>query len=203
MSAVLNRLRAPLNPVVAGVVCGLFLLGTLAVMIESRASVLRNGVEIILKTEPIDPRDLMRGDYVRLGYGEGISVIKEDLVSGEWPEEDTVQPIWAVLSTGEDGLHEAREVHFSRPVEVEEGDVVMRSLPVRIRADRSDQRTNTINRTRFGIERYYVPEGEGLEIEKARNEGRTTVAVRVSEAGDAQIARLMIDGITLYEEPLY
>jgi len=203
MSAVLNRLRAPLNPVVAGVVCGLFLLGTLAVMIESRASVLRNGVEIILKTEPIDPRDLMRGDYVRLGYGEGISVIKEDLVSGEWPEEDTVQPIWAVLSTGEDSLHEAREVHFSRPVEVEEGDVVMRSLPVRIRADRSDQRTNTINRTRFGIERYYVPEGEGLEIEKARNEGRTTVAVRVSEAGDAQIARLMIDGITLYEEPLY
>lgn len=203
MSAVLNRLRAPLNPVVAAVVCGLFLLGTLAVMIESRASVLRNGVEIILKTEPIDPRDLMRGDYVRLGYGEGISVIKEELVSGEWPEEDTVQPIWVVLSAGEDGLHEAREVHFSRPVEVEEGDVVMRSLPVRIRADRSDQRTNTINRTRFGIERYYVPEGQGLAIEQARNEGRTTVAVRVSEAGDAQIARLMIDGITLYEEPLY
>ncbi|MEQ8307523.1 MAG: GDYXXLXY domain-containing protein [Hoeflea sp.] len=203
MSTVLNRLRAPLNPVVAGVVCGLFLLGTLAVMIESRASVLRNGVEIVLKTEPIDPRDLMRGDYVRLGYGEGISVIKEDLVSGEWPEEDTVQPIWVVLSAGEDGLHEAREVHFSRPVEVEEGDVVMRSLPVRIRADRSDQRTNTINRTRFGIERYYVPEGQGLVIEQARNEGRTTVAVRVSEAGDAQIARLMIDGITLYEEPLY
>jgi hypothetical protein len=39
-----------------------------------------------------------------------------------------------------------------------------------------------------------VPEGEGLEIEKARNEGRTTVAIRVSDAGVAQIARLMIDG---------
>lgn len=203
MSAVLKRLRTPLNPIVAGVVCGLFLLGTLAVMIESRASVLRNGVEIILKSEPIDPRDLMRGDYVRLGYGQGISVIPDEMVRGEWPEQDTVQPVWVVLSAGEEGLFAAREVRFSRPAEVEEGDVVMRSLPVRIRVARNGQGPNVIDRPRFGIERYYVPEGEGLEIEKARNEGRTTVAVRVSQAGDAQIARLMIDGETLYEEPLY
>jgi uncharacterized membrane-anchored protein len=203
MSAVLDRLRAPLNPVVAGVVCGLFLLGTLAVMIESRASILRDGVEVILKSEPIDPRDLMRGDYVRLGYGGGISVVEEDLVTGDWPERDTVQPIWVVLSAGEDGLHTAREVRFSRPVEVEEGDVVMRSLPVRIRVAGNGRQTSVIDPPRFGIERYYVPEGEGLEIEKARNEGRTTVAVRVSEAGDPQIARLMIDGETLYKEPLY
>ena len=56
---------------------------------------------------------------------------------------------------------------------------------------------------RFGIERYYVPEGEGLLIEDARNEGRTTVAIRVSASGEPQIARLMIDGETLYSEPLY
>ncbi|WP_422370222.1 GDYXXLXY domain-containing protein [Hoeflea sp.] len=203
MSAVLVRLRAPLNPFVAGVVCGLFLLGTLAVMIESRASVLRNGVEVVLKSEPIDPRDLMRGDYVRLGYGQGISVIGEDLVNDDWPDQDTVQPVWVILSAGEDGLHAAREVRFSRPAEIEEGDVVMRSLPVRIRVATNGRGANVIDRPRFGIERYYVPEGEGLEIEKARNEGRTTVAVRVSEAGDPQIARLMIDGETLYEEPLY
>ncbi|WP_420409507.1 GDYXXLXY domain-containing protein [Hoeflea sp.] len=203
MSAVLDRLRAPLNPIVAGIVCGLFLLGTLAVMIESRASVLRDGVEVILKSEPIDPRDLMRGDYVWLSYGEGISIVDEDLVKGEWPVGDTVAPVWVVLAAGEDGLHNAREMHFSRPVELEEGDVVMRSLPVRIRVAGERWSANIVDRPRYGIERYYVPEGEGLEIEKARNEGRTTVAVRVSEVGDPQIARLMIDGETLYEEPLY
>jgi uncharacterized membrane-anchored protein len=42
-------------------------------MIESRAAILRDGTEIVLQVEPIDPRDLMRGDYVRLQYGGGVS----------------------------------------------------------------------------------------------------------------------------------
>ena len=57
-----------LNPVVAGLVSAAVLVGTLALHIEKRASILRDGREIVLRTEPVDPRDLMRGDYVRLGY---------------------------------------------------------------------------------------------------------------------------------------
>ena len=55
----------------------------------------------------------------------------------------------------------------------------------------------------YGIERFYVPEGEGRPIEDGRNQGRVSVAVRVSEGGQAQIRALMLDNEPLYEEPLY
>jgi uncharacterized membrane-anchored protein len=80
---------------------------------------------------------------------------------------------------------------------------LLKSKPVRMLLAEPSGRNNAGSHSHFGIERYYVPEGEGLEIEKARNEGRTTVAVRMSDDGEPQIARLMIDGETLYEEPLY
>src|SRR2546430_1537864 len=40
----------------------------LAVMIIDRAQILREGTEVTLQTRPVDPRDLLRGDYVVLGY---------------------------------------------------------------------------------------------------------------------------------------
>lgn len=194
-------LRAPLNPVIAGVVACSFLIGTLALMIQSRAAILRDGKEIVLRVEPVDPRDLMRGDYVRLGYG--VSSVGETLVVGDWPKEDTVSPVWLVLAPDDDGIFTTRSVHFSQPSALGDGEVVLKSKPARIWVARPPDDLNEIARLSFGIERYYVPEGEGLDIEKARNEGRTTVAVRVSDRGEPQIARLMIDGETLYEEPLY
>ena len=195
-------LRRRLNPLLAGVVSGVVLLGTLALAIENRAAILRDGREIVLRTEPVDPRDLMRGDYVRLGYTD-VSSIGEGLVEGGWPAQDTTAPVWLILAPGSDGAYVARAASFFKPSAVAGEDVVLRSLPARITVARPDGGLNSIGPLSFGIERYYVPEGEGLEIEKAQNEGRTTVAVRVSADGEPQIARLMIDGETLYEEPLY
>ena len=43
-------------------------IGFLGWIIAGRAAILRDGQEILLKVEPVDPRDLLRGDYVRLGY---------------------------------------------------------------------------------------------------------------------------------------
>ena len=40
----------------------------LAAMITDRAQILRDGTEVKLQTRPVDPRDLLRGDYVVLGY---------------------------------------------------------------------------------------------------------------------------------------
>ncbi|WP_394689295.1 GDYXXLXY domain-containing protein [Hoeflea sp.] len=200
----LGRLvRTPLNAVIAGVIAASFLIGTLALMIENRAAILRDGKEIVLRVEPVDPRDLMRGDYVRLAYGGGVSLVDDKLVVGDWPAENTVSPVWLVLAAGDDGLFTTRSIHFSRPGQLEIGEVVLKSKPARIWVAKPPDNLNEIARLSFGIERYYVPEGEGLEIEKARNEGRTTVAIRVSDRGEPQIARLMIDGETLYKEPLY
>ena len=202
MMAVGQMLRRTINPVVAALVSAVILIGSLSYMIAARAAILRNGTEIILKTEPVDPRDLMRGDYVRLNYKD-VSSIEQRLVVGAWPVDDTTTPVWLILAPGSDGVFAAKAASFSRPDQVSGDEVVLKSLPVRVRVAQPSGGLNSIGRLSFGIERYYVPEGEGVEIEKARNAGRTTVAVRVSADGEAQIGRLMIDGKTLYQEPLY
>jgi uncharacterized membrane-anchored protein len=58
-------------------------------------------------------------------------------------------------------------------------------------------------RVEYGIERYYVPEGEGKPIEEARNDGNVAIAARVSPDGSAQIRSLLVDGKPVYDEPLY
>ncbi len=44
------------------------LTGMLTFMVWGRVSLLQKGQEVILKTAPVDPRDLLRGYYVRLTY---------------------------------------------------------------------------------------------------------------------------------------
>jgi uncharacterized membrane-anchored protein len=55
----------------------------------------------------------------------------------------------------------------------------------------------------YGIERYYVPEGEGKVLEDARNQEELEVEARVSKDGTPQIARLILRGEPIYDEPLY
>ena len=55
----------------------------LGYMIEGRASILRSGTEVLLKTAPVDPRDLLRGDYVILTYD--ISTISTTSITGTRP----------------------------------------------------------------------------------------------------------------------
>ncbi len=170
----------------------------LAAMIEKRASVLRSGAEILLKTAPVDPRDLLRGDYVVLSYD--ISTIPLALVKGDRPEPYDWVEMNVRLRPGADGFWVVDEASFAE-LPLVEGTVVMHTQPFqtyRLAAD-----TEGSLRVDYGIERYYVPEGEGRAIEEERNEGAVSVAVRVGADGLGQIRELRIDGKSLYEEPLY
>ena len=202
MKALGRLLRREVNPLLAALICTAVLIGTLAVMIQGRAAVLREGREIVLKVAPVDPRDLMRGDYVTLRY-DAMSRVDGSQLLEVWPDHDSYVPLWLSLETGEDGLDQMVAVTLEKPETVPANAVHLKSEPVLLRADSHPKTGSMTLSLKFGIERYYVPEGEGLEIEAARNQGRTTVAIRVAENGTAQIARLMIDGETLYQEPLY
>ena len=57
-----------LRLVIAALVLAVAQIGFLSWFIVARAAVLRDGREVVLKVEPIDPRDLLRGDYVWLRY---------------------------------------------------------------------------------------------------------------------------------------
>ena len=167
-------------------------------MIEGRASILKSGTEVLLKTAPVDPRDLLRGDYVVLSYD--ISTIPAALIKGAKPEAGS----WGVLNVriapGADGFWAVAEASFE-PLPQQAGSVVLRSQPIET-FDWQWAEGGALFAT-YGIERYYVPEGEGRVIEDGRNDRRVSVAARVSDDGVAQIRALMLDGDPLYEEPLY
>ena len=162
--------------------------------IEQRAGILRDGAEVMLATEPVDPRDLLRGDYVILGYP--ISSIPVAEVEGSGPDVSGARRVWIRLAPGEGGLWSRTEASFAE-LAPRDGTVVVRSLPFEVRGYESVYRVN------YGIERFYVPEGEGLAIENARNDSRVTIAVRVGDDGTAQVRALFVDGKAVYNDPLY
>ncbi len=170
----------------------------LGYMIEGRASILRSGTDVLLKTAPVDPRDLLRGDYVILTYD--ISTISTTSITGTRPETGEVARLNVRLKPGADGFWTVSAASFD-PLAEEAGSVVLLSQPVTI-YDWEWQNAGNLT-VSYGIERFYVPEGEGRPIEDGRNQGRVSVAVRVSEDGQAQIRALMLDNEPLYEEPLY
>jgi uncharacterized membrane-anchored protein len=58
-------------------------------------------------------------------------------------------------------------------------------------------------RVNYGIESYFVPEGEGRDIEAARNRRKVAIVAAVAPSGRAAIKRLLIDGKPAYDEPWF
>ncbi|MCQ4629858.1 GDYXXLXY domain-containing protein [Shinella sp. CPCC 100929] len=190
-------LRVP--PLAAAIVAAALQTAVLGYMVESRASILRSGADIKLKTLPVDPRDLLRGDYVILSYP--ISTIPKDIVTGEIPKDSQQVRMSVRLKPGADGLWTASEASFG-DLAPAEGSVVLRTLPFEYYSSVDNVLPDNIF-VSYGIERYYVPEGEGKVLEDARNQEELEVEARVSKEGTPQIARLILKGEPIYDEPLY
>jgi uncharacterized membrane-anchored protein len=98
----------------------------------------RHAPTILLRTQPVDPQDLLRGDYMILGYEIGRVTIPAGIHVGE--------PCWVVLAP--DGeFHKAVRASATEP-SLQPGE-----LAVRARRGSGD--------VLYGIENYYVPEGMG------------------------------------------
>ncbi len=191
--------RKPLiQPLFAAVLVALLQTAFLGYMIESRASILRNGTDVVLKTVPVDPRDLLRGDYVTLAYD--ISTIPADKVIGGFPKEATDAQMSVRLEKQADGFWTVSEASFA-DLPAKAGSLIARTQPFYYYPT-PDAPQSTIS-VEYGIERYYVPEGEGLVLEEARNASALSVTASVDDAGTMQIRLIAIDGKPLYEEPLY
>ena len=169
-------------------------LALIAAMVIDRASVLREGKEIMLQTRPVDPRDFLRGDYVVLSYD--ISAIP----AGELRKHETKDraPALFVKLLRTDGFYGAVSAHFE-PVPISGNEVLIRGDIVNWRYCGNCERFSI----RYGLEKFFVPEGEGRELENARNERRLTIVAAVTPSGRAAIKRLLLDGKPVYDEPLF
>lgn len=186
-------------PIAAAIIAAALQTAVLGYMVEGRASILRNGADIRLKTLPVDPRDLLRGDYVILSYP--ISTIPKSIVTGEVPKVNGRERLVVRLKPGTDGLWTATEASFGT-LAPEEGSVLLRTQPFDYYAVTDGVLPDSLF-VSYGLERYYVPEGEGRVLEEARNQEELEVEARVSKDGTPQIARLILRGEPVYDEPLY
>ncbi len=180
----------------AGIFVALLQSAVLLYTVVSRAAVLRDGREVLLETAPVDPRDLLRGDYVVLNYK--IATLEAASIGGPWPQDRGRHTIHVRLRPDSSGYWSVAEASFL-PLDAQEGSVVQKGITGRLPGTREQASVSV----QYGIERYYVPEGEGKALEAARNDGRISVAARVSTGGVAHIRALLRDGKPLYEEPLY
>lgn len=196
MSEFSYKLRLARGYLIAAVIAASLQTIILGYVIESRAEILRSGAEVLLKTTPVDPRDFLRGDYVVLNYE--ISSVPAKTVVGPLPAEAGEQTMWVRLKKQPDGFWGIAESSF-QPLPEQAESVVLKSRPFYTYAVNA---TDDI-RVEYGIERYYVPEGQGKPLEEARQDGHVAVAARISGDGTAQIRNLLVDGKSAYEEPLY
>jgi uncharacterized membrane-anchored protein len=186
--------------VISAVVLALVQIGFLSWIIAGRAAILRDGRQVLLKVEPIDPRDLLRGDFIRLGYEISRIPVKliANIPAGKLTSDDT--PIVVRLKPGADGYWEATAAWFGQapvPAASDEADIVGHV------AAGWDLSAATTVEPDYGIERFYLPEGEGMAIQNDMRVRPFSVRVAIAANGTAQIKALMDGDKTLFEESLY
>jgi len=172
-------------------------------MVGAKQYTLNTGEQILLETQPIDPRSLFRGDYVRLNYTIN-SLALEELVGDDiFAQHDTV---WVVLR--KDGeYHQPVSAHNRKP---DTGHVVIKGTVRNANVSRWNAETQSTEPflrldVKYGIENYFVPEGTGRELElrwRDDEEKRVDIRVAVDSAGKSGIKAVLVNGEARYVETL-
>ncbi|WNB91479.1 GDYXXLXY domain-containing protein [Bacillus sp. NEB1478] len=130
------------------------------------------GKEIKIKTEPIDPTDILYGDYVTLNFD--ISTVP----ISEWHGKEDLSNrgqshVYVLLEKNKDGYYGVSGVYPNKP-EASGNQVILNA-----RADRvwigngsADQLQLT-----YGFERYYVQENTGKNLEEKASDMDVTIGV--------------------------
>lgn len=166
-------------------------------MVGMKYRTLTTGTPVLLKTEPIDPRSLFRGDYVRLNYA--ISRLDYDELEGDSDFEKN-DKIYVMLRKGEKFWH-AASIHHEMPAHSPDT-VIIRGEAQHSGIWTGGQSRRGIN-VRYGIENYFVPEGEGMALERPAAGEEVTLMVAVDERGDSAIKAVLVNDQVRYEEKLF
>jgi uncharacterized membrane-anchored protein len=157
-----------------------------------------NGQQVILATIPVDPRDILRGDYVDLAYEIGRS--EKATAFAETFEQN--QPIYTLLTLGEDGRVKEYSFTSKKPKDgvYIRGEVVIHEF-TEYMGERDGEpvyETKKNGNIRYPqIEQYFVPEGKGWVIDRMGRIGsgsKIEVKIALGKYGRAQILQLLVDG---------
>ncbi len=144
--------------------------------------VLHVGQLILLETQPVDPRDLLRGDFVRLNYK--ISDVPANLFSP--PVKTGLPPgttvFVALAPAGTNQFYEATRAGTDSFTPAA-GEVLLRGKS----AQNWRNSTGSVH-VEYGLEQYFVAEGTG------NPRGKLTVQAAVAGSGWANIKAVFVDG---------
>jgi uncharacterized membrane-anchored protein len=152
----------------------LFLVG----LVAYKESTLRSGREVVLQALPVDPRDPFRGDFVILRYV--ISTLDTRAMASDGP-----------FATGDivyvrmQDRQPAADAVGVRRVPPQDWDLFIRGTVTGVRDG------GLVLEVQYGIESYFVPEGKGLELQRAQD---IKAVVAVDSSGRAILKRLIVDG---------
>lgn len=144
---------------------------------------LETGTLVLLETERVDPRDLLRGDYLILNYR--VSRLDPQLLGvearGSLPTGQTVYV--ALAQDGE--FHRAVRATL-RPIAPKPGEVILKGRLRHETPDLSPGGRSLI--IEYGLERFFVAEGTGNPV------GKLTVEASVDKGGKGRIRQVYLDG---------
>jgi len=157
--------------------------GWIGYTVATQEHALAAGKIILLETKRVDPRDLLRGDYLILNYK--ISDVPGKLFSPPVKNKNDLPPgtkIFVALAPGTNQFYEVTRASTN-----EFAPAANEVLLIGKRTDNGWNATNSIHVT-YGIENYFVAEGTGNPA------GRLTVQAAVPKSGRASIKQVFVDG---------
>ncbi len=143
---------------------------------------IRTGPTILLETERVDPRDILRGDYMILAYP--IQRVPRDRFTPALTAAPEPGSRIYVELRPEEGFHRVARASLE-PISPGPGNLVIRG-----RAGGWGWRggADQTVRVTYGIEKFFVPEGKG------NPRGKIVAKVTVGRNGQPNLKGLLVDG---------
>jgi uncharacterized membrane-anchored protein len=150
-------------------------------MVATQEYALARGKAVLLKTQPVDPRDLLSGDYLMLRYK--ISDVPTNLLSPPMKRELPYgTKIFVAFAPGTNQFYVATRAGTNEFAAAADEVLLQGEI-----ANRWWNTTNSVH-VEYGIERYYVAEGTG------NLRGKLTARAVVPASGHARLQQVFLDG---------
>lgn len=147
------------------------------------------GTKTTLETQPIDPRSLFSGDYVRLNYKISALPFPASMMTNLKKN----QEVYVTLVPG-DPFWTAESVSV-RKVTVQPPKIMVKARVTGISMDKVF--------LHYGIENFFIPEGEGKQLERPAPKDVISVKVAVDRFGNAAIEGILLNQKEIYQEKLF
>lgn len=157
---------------------GIFWIAIILAFVAFKEFTLKTGEEVMLKTRLVDPRDLFRGDYIILNYEIGrLNINSLQTGSADFNKSDKV----FVALIMQENFGVATAIYKNQPKD-----------GLFIKGTVKDVQGSMIT-IEYGIESYFVPEGEGWEIQRQSGRG-LEAKVAIDRFGNAVIQSIFLNG---------